>query len=84
METGAPEGLQIYNFTTGQTTQLTLGWDNTPGWAPNGERIVFTRNNNWTVEYGSRWYADRFDIYTIRPDGSELTRVTDSLSNDAQ
>lgn len=84
MESGAPEGLQIYNFTTGETTQLTLGWDNTPGWAPDGERIVFTRNNNWTVEYGSRWYADRFDIYTIRPDGSELTRVTDSLSNDAQ
>ncbi|PWY66756.1 tat pathway signal sequence domain-containing protein [Aspergillus heteromorphus CBS 117.55] len=81
--TGAPEGLHIMNFTTGVTTQLTAGWDNTPGWSPDGERIVFTRNNNWTESYGARWYADRFDIYTIRPDGSELTRVTDSLANDA-
>ena len=84
IETGAPQGLQLHNFTTGATTKLTHGWDNTPGWAPNGERIVFTRNNNWTEAYGSRWYADRFDIYTIRPDGSDLTQVTDSLANDAQ
>ncbi|KAJ5776924.1 tat pathway signal sequence domain-containing protein [Penicillium odoratum] len=83
MDTGAPEGLKIHNFTTGETHSLTKGWDNTPGWSPDGERIVFTRNNNWTISYGSRWYEDRFDIYTIRPDGSELTRVTDSLSNDA-
>ncbi|KAJ5602129.1 tat pathway signal sequence domain-containing protein [Penicillium lagena] len=83
MDTGAPGGLHIHNFTTGKTHRLTLGWDNTPGWSPDGERIVFTRNNNWTVSYGNRWYEDRFDIYTIRPDGSELTRLTDSLSNDA-
>ncbi|GKZ82920.1 hypothetical protein AnigIFM56816_007746 [Aspergillus niger] len=83
LATEAPLGLHILNFTTGKTHQLTDGWDNTPGWSPDGERIVFTRNNNWTESYGARWYADRFDIYTIRPDGSELTRVTDSLSNDA-
>lgn len=84
LESGAPQGLQLLNFTTGETTKLTHGWDNTPGWSPDGERIVFTRNNNWTESYGARWYADRFDIYTIRPDGSELTQVTDSLANDAQ
>ncbi|KAJ6121010.1 tat pathway signal sequence domain-containing protein [Penicillium sp. IBT 18751x] len=83
MESGDPMGLHILNFTTGETSQLTVGWDNTPGWSPDGERIVFTRNNNWTASYGSRWYADRFDIYTIRPDGTDLTQVTDSLSNDA-
>lgn len=84
MDTGAPLGLRILNFTTGETSVLTEGWDNTPGWSPDGERIVFTRNGNWTASYGSRWYADRFDIYTIRPDGTELTQVTDSLANDAQ
>ncbi|PYH89046.1 tat pathway signal sequence domain-containing protein [Aspergillus ellipticus CBS 707.79] len=81
--TGVPFGLEILNFTTGETHSLTTGWDNTPGWSPDGERIVFTRNNNWTESYGPRWYADRFDIYTIRPDGSDLHRVTDSLANDA-
>ncbi|OJJ51818.1 hypothetical protein ASPZODRAFT_138875 [Penicilliopsis zonata CBS 506.65] len=83
MTTGAPLGLKILNFTTGETTQLTVGWDNTPGWSPDGELIVFTRNDNWTEAYGSRWYADRFDIFTIRPDGTDLNRVTDSLANDA-
>ncbi|KAJ5375898.1 tat pathway signal sequence domain-containing protein [Penicillium cosmopolitanum] len=83
IESGAPQGIQLLNFTTGETTKLTHGWDNTPGWSPDGQRIVFTRNNNWTESYGARWYADRFDIYTIRPDGSELTQVTDSLANDA-
>lgn len=83
-DTGAPLGLRVLNLTTEETIVLTDGWDNTPGWSPDGERIVFTRNGNWTTSYGSRWYADRFDIFTIRPSGTELTRVTDSLANDAQ
>lgn len=78
-----PLGLRILNLTTGETFNLTTGWDNTPGWSPDGERIVFTRQVNWTESYGSRWYADRFDVMTIKPDGSELTRVTDSEANDA-
>ncbi|KAJ3548537.1 hypothetical protein NM208_g964 [Fusarium decemcellulare] len=78
-----PLGLRILDLTTGTTTNLTSGWDNTPGWSPDGERIVFTRQVNWTSEYGSRWYEDRFDIMTIRPDGSDLTQVTDSPANDA-
>lgn len=81
--TAAPLGLRILNLTTGVTTNLTWGWDNTPGWSPDGERIVFTRNVNWTESYGSRWYADRFDIMTIRPDGTDLTRLTSSEANDA-
>lgn len=80
---GAPLGIRIFNFTTNATTQLTTGWDNTPGWSPDGELIVFTRNNNWTWSYGDRWYQDRFDVYTIKPDGTDLHRVTDSLANDA-
>lgn len=80
---GTPLGLRILDLTTGVTTNLTDGWDNTPGWSPNGELIVFTRQVNWTAEYGARWYEDRFDVMTIKPDGTELNRVTDSLSNDA-
>ncbi|KAH6972798.1 hypothetical protein BKA56DRAFT_676612 [Ilyonectria sp. MPI-CAGE-AT-0026] len=57
--------------------------DNTTRWSPDGGRIVFTRQVNWTSEYASIWYEDRFDIMTIRPDGTDLTRVTDSLVNDA-
>ncbi|KAH6647847.1 hypothetical protein BKA67DRAFT_594721 [Truncatella angustata] len=79
----APLGLRILDLTTRETSILTEGWDNTPGWSPDGELIVFTRQVNWTLEYGSRWYEDRFDIMTIRPDGSDLNRVTDSQANDA-
>ncbi|CAN8099734.1 unnamed protein product [Discula destructiva] len=78
-----PLGIKLLNLTTGVTTNLTDGWDNTPGWSPDGERIVFTRQVNWTAEYGSRWYSDRFDVMTIKPDGSELTQLTHSDANDA-
>lgn len=76
-------GLRILDLTTGHTSSLTWGWDNTTRWSPDGGRIVFTRQVNWTSEYASVWYEDRFDIMTIRPDGTDLTRVTDSLVNDA-
>ncbi|KAM0550234.1 hypothetical protein ACHAPJ_009083 [Fusarium lateritium] len=82
-ESATPLGLRILDLATGVTTNLTAGWDNTPGWSPDGERIVFTRQVNWTAEYGNRWYEDRFDIMTIRPDGSDLQQVTDSPANDA-
>ncbi|KAI6087346.1 hypothetical protein F4821DRAFT_269464 [Hypoxylon rubiginosum] len=82
-ETGIPYGLRILDLETGETTNLTSGWDTTPGWSPDGERIVFARQVNWTAEYGSRWYADRYDVMTIRPDGSELTALTSSMANDA-
>ncbi|KAH8649376.1 hypothetical protein BX600DRAFT_554875 [Xylariales sp. PMI_506] len=78
-----PLGLHIIDMETGNTTQLTNGWDNTPGWSPDGELIVFTRQTNWTTEYGGRWYADRFDICTIKPDGTDFKVLTESNANDA-
>ncbi|KAH8880865.1 tricorn protease N-terminal domain-containing protein [Thozetella sp. PMI_491] len=81
--TSGPLGLHVLDLETGNTTRITDGWDNTPGWSPDGERIVFTRQTNWTAEYGGRWYADRFDICTVKPDGTELTVLTDSEANDA-
>lgn len=81
---GQPLGLRILDLTTGVTTNLTDGWDNTPGWSPDGDRIVFSRQVNWTAASdSSRWWDDRFDVMTIRPDGTGLTRLTDSPANDA-
>ncbi|KAI1395585.1 hypothetical protein F4819DRAFT_181274 [Hypoxylon fuscum] len=78
-----PLGLHVMDMETGNTTRITDGWDNTPGWSPDGELIVFTRQTNWTWEYGPRWYDDRFDIGTVKPDGTDLKIVTDSHANDA-
>ena len=52
---------------------LTTEYDNLPFWSPDGTLITFTRkheNNN-------------FDIYTIRPDGSDLRQLTTTPANDA-
>ncbi|CAH0021272.1 unnamed protein product [Clonostachys rhizophaga] len=76
-----PLGLHIVDLASGESTQLTNGWDHTPGWSPDGELIVFTRQTNWTS--GSSWDADRFDICTVRPDGTDFKVLTDSQANDA-
>ncbi|KAK7415442.1 hypothetical protein QQX98_005893 [Neonectria punicea] len=76
-----PLGLHIMDVETGNSTRLTDGWDNTPGWSPDGELIVFTRQTNWTS--GNSWEADRFDICTVKPDGTDLKVLTDSQANDA-
>ena len=76
-----PLGLYIMDLATGNTTRLTDGWDNTPGWSPDGKLIVFTRQTNWT--WGNSWELDRFDICTIKPDGTDLKVLTESQANDA-
>jgi Tol biopolymer transport system component len=60
-------GLRILNIEDRSTRVLTTGFDNLPGWSPDGTRILFTR----------RQADGNFDIFTIRPDGSDLRRVTD-------
>jgi len=67
------KGLRILNLETKQIRVLTEGYDNLPGWSPDGKRIVFTRKRE---EDGN------FDIYTIRPDGTGLFRCTDHKSSD--
>ena len=64
--------LTILNLTTRQSRILTSDYDNLPNWSPDGQRIVFTR----------RVDAVNFDIFTIRPDGSDLTRLTTNRAND--
>lgn len=78
-----PLGLHVMDIASGDTIQITNGWDNTPGWSPDGKSIVFTRQTDWTPESGSSWLADRFDICTINPDGTGLAVLTDSDANDA-
>ena len=65
-------GLRVVTLADGAVRTLTTGYDNFPVWSPRGDRIVF-----------SRLADDDFDIYTMRPDGSGLTRLTTSPGNDS-
>lgn len=47
-------------------------YSNFPQWSPDGENILFTSNR-----------GGDFDLYTVRPDGSGLRRLTDAPGNDA-
>jgi Tol biopolymer transport system component len=65
-------GLRILNLGDRATRVLTTEYDNLPGWSPDGSRILFTRKVD----------AVNFDLYTIRPDGSDLLRLTTNRAND--
>jgi len=65
-------GLRILDIDSRTTRVLTTEYDNLPGWSPDGSRILFTRKVD----------AVNFDIYTIRPDGSDLLRLTTNRAND--
>jgi Tol biopolymer transport system component len=65
-------GLRIIGVTDGTIRTLTDGYDNFPSWSPKGDRIAFNR------------LADGdFDIYTIRPDGTDLRKLTTTPGNDS-
>ncbi len=66
-------GLRILNLADRSVQVLTTGFDNLPAWSPDGSLITFTR----------RVAGGNFDIFTIRPDGSNLRRLTTSPCNDA-
>jgi len=70
--TNAAGGLRIVNLSDGTVRTLTEGYDNFPMWSPKGDRIAF-----------SRLARGEFDIYTIRPDGTDLKRLTDAPGNDS-
>jgi Tol biopolymer transport system component len=46
--------------------------DNFPTWSPAGDRIAFTSYRDGDT-----------DLYSIRPDGTDLKRLTNSTGNDA-
>jgi len=66
------EGLRIMNLESKAITKLTEGYDNFPLWSPRGDLIMFSR-------------ADKgdYEIYTIKPDGTGVKRLTFSRGNDA-
>ena len=47
-------------------------YDNFPQWSPKGDRIAFVSNRDGD-----------FEIYTIKPDGTDLRRLTHSPGNDS-
>ena len=53
-------------------TTLTTDYDNFPLWSPRGDLIIFVRQ-----------YQGDFEIFSIRPDGKDLKRLTNSPGNDA-
>jgi len=65
-------GLRILNAETKAVTVLTNGYDNFPLWSPRGDLIMFARLAGGT-----------YDVYTIRPDGTSLKRLTHGNGNDA-
>ncbi len=64
-------GLRIINLEDQSVKTLTTEWDNFPFWSPSGDRILFTRQKN----------VD-FDIFTIKPDGTDLQQLTNSPGSD--
>ena len=65
-------GLRILNIETRAVRTLTTAYDDLPGWSPDGSRILFTRKVDEV----------NFDIFTIKPDGSDLLRVTSHRAGD--
>lgn len=65
-------GLRILNLEDRSVRVLTTGWDNLPGWSPDGSKIVFTRKVD-DVNY---------DVFTVKPDGTGLHQLTHDPSGD--
>jgi Tol biopolymer transport system component len=51
---------------------LTKLYDNFPAWSPGGDTIAFVRKTN-----------GNFEIFTIRPDGTDLRQLTNTPGNEA-
>jgi TolB protein len=66
--------LVILSIADGKIVPLTDGahYDNFPQWSPKGDGIMFTTDRDGD-----------FELYTIRPDGTGLRRLTNSPGNDA-
>jgi Tol biopolymer transport system component len=71
-------GLRIMDLETKTIRTLTTEYDNFPLWSPRGDLIMFARLSGGAYRPGGS-----YDIYTIRPDGTSLKRLTNGQGNDA-
>ena len=65
-------GLRVMEVETKKVTTLSDGYDNFPLWSPRGDLIMF-----------SRQAEGDYEIYTVKPDGTGVNRLTRSRGNDA-
>jgi Tol biopolymer transport system component len=65
------QGLRVMNLADKSVRKLTNDYDNFPGWSPRGDLILFTRKVDPV-----------FQIFTIRPDGTDLRQLTFSPANE--
>jgi len=66
------QGLRILTIEDGKVATLTNEYDTFPMWSPRGDQIAFCSFRDGD-----------FDIYTMRTDGSEVRKLTNSRGNDA-
>jgi Tol biopolymer transport system component len=66
-------GLRIMNVEDSSVQILTKEYDNVPYWSPDGTKILFTRKHD----------DNNFEIFTIKPDGTDLKQLTTFPANDA-
>ena len=73
---GGPFGIYILDVDTSDT-RLIPGTDNmltgNPTWSPDGRRIAFEGSTDSGTDLNQNW-----DIYSVRPDGSDLTNLTNT------
>jgi TolB protein len=65
-------GLRIMNMDDRSVAVLTNEYDNFPVWSPRGDLIAFIRK-----------IEGDFEVFSIRPDGKDLRRLTNSRGNEA-
>ncbi len=66
-------GLRLMSLTDHSVKVLSTEWDNFPFFSPSGDRILFTRQKAEDKD---------FDVFTMKPDGSDVKRLTTSRGTD--